>query len=92
MARKAAQTPIGKSTPVTLGLVFAVLGSISVGLWQGGRVSGDIDRLGIRVTSLELQNEKNASQNTAILSRLVRIETLLETADAKLGVPQFSKQ
>lgn len=90
MARKVTE-PISKSTPVTIGLAIILAIAIAGSAWRASEISGDMERLNVRVTSLEAQNEKNMVQNSAILSRLVRIETLLETANAKLGIPAFPK-
>lgn len=78
MTKKIAETPIGQSTPITLGIVATLLGAITIGAFQAGRLSEAVTGIGLRVSTLETQRATDSANQATTNMLLGSIKASLE--------------
>lgn len=76
---------LGHTTPITLGLALAIFAIIVGGGFKAGSIHNEIDGLKMRLIGVEQREERNAKQNIDLITKLARIETLLESANAAIA-------
>jgi len=85
MAPRKANPTVGNSTPVTIGLAIALLASIGGFGLKAGAIQRDVESVLTRVQGIENREQNAAKNNIELVTKLTRIETLLEGATAAIA-------
>lgn len=85
MAPKKEKTSVGTSTPITIGLALALLASIGGFGLKAGAITRDVESIIARVENIEKREDRNAKSNIDLVTKLTRIEKLLEGANAAIA-------
>lgn len=83
--RKDKASTVGTSTPITIGLALALLVAIVGFGFQAGALANKINVLSDRLAGIESREEKNSKTNIDLITKLTRIETLLEGVTATVA-------
>jgi len=85
MASRKENTTVGTSTPVTIGLAVALLTAIGGFGIKAGAIQRDVESVAIRLTNVENREQNAAKNNVDLVTKLTRIEVLLEGATAAIA-------
>lgn len=85
MAPKKDRFALGSNTPITIGLALMLLGAIVGFVFKAGSLSKEIDGLSYRIIGIETREQQNSKNNIDLITKLTRIETLLEYATASIA-------
>ncbi len=69
---------LGNNTPIAFGIVLTILVTIAGFSFQAGAINKNIDGLNQEISDLKAREIKNARSQVEMLTKLSRIETLLE--------------
>jgi outer membrane lipoprotein-sorting protein len=85
MAPRKDKATVGTSTPVTIGLALAIAAAVAGFGVQAGTFSNRLDDISNRITSIEGREQQNSKSNIDLVTKLTRIEVLLEGATAAIA-------